>query len=71
MMNGKSRLKGLPVSGLGVDGRGAFAAAENVRADHKKFIGIKGFAGSDDDIPPARLLIVLMPASGMSISERA
>lgn len=68
-------------SGFGVEAVGAGAAmtaAQIVKADNKKTIGIDGFAGANAAVPPARLAVfggmvaggVVVPAQGVADKNR-
>ena len=46
----------------------ALAAAQDVAADHEEAVRVDGFAGSDEFVPPAGLLVVFgVPAGGMRV----
>jgi hypothetical protein len=67
----KRKIETVGLSLLLIGGGGAsraFAATQDVGADHKILIRIQGFAGTNDDIPPAGLLLAFMQATGMSVS---
>ena len=51
-------------AGLGVDAVGAgraAAAAEDVGTDHEVTVGVDGLARPDGDLPPARVVLVVVP----------
>jgi len=49
---------------------GTFAAADDVGANDKVPVGIKGLAGPDHVIPPARIILPLVNACRVSIAGK-
>ena len=67
--HGKVEPVGLSCFGIYGGGAGrALAAAKNVGADHEVLVRVQGLARPDDDVPPAGLLLALVPACGMGVA---